>query len=65
MSSVDECSAAVLDLIAESPQLAIEVWAALVAKGYTRQQVRSVIAQLWDHGLLNVGLDQRLRAVRR
>lgn len=58
----DVVANAVLALITETPRLSHEVREQLVRRGFTDGEVRSAIAELWDAGRLNVGLDQRLRS---
>lgn len=62
MEKKQDASDAVLSLISEKPQLSQEVRAQLEKRGFTGSEVRTAVANLWDAGRLNVGLDQRLRS---
>jgi SOS response regulatory protein OraA/RecX len=62
MEKKQEAADAVLSLIAAKPQLSHEVREELVKRGFTGSEVRTAVANLWDEGRLNVGLDQRLRS---
>jgi len=54
----------VLELINVEPRLAHQIRLELVKLGYTNDEGRTAIAELWDSGKLNVGLDQLLRPIK-
>ncbi len=58
---MQDIEAAVLALIATRPMRSYEVRNELTGRGFTARKVRDVVANLWDSGRLNVGLDQKLR----
>lgn len=53
--------AAVIQAIATNPQPAAAVRERLVQQGFSGGEVRTAVANLWDAGRLNVGIDQVLR----
>ncbi len=56
-----DIEAAVLALISTRPMLSQEVRNELTGRGFPAGKVRDAVANLWDSGRLNVGLDQKLR----
>ena len=58
---MQDIEAAVLALIATRPMRSYEVRNELTGRGFAAGKVRDAVANLWDSGRLNVGLDQKLR----
>lgn len=46
----------ILKILKEKPILAQELRLKLVSLGFKEKEARAMIAEMWDHGELNVGL---------
>ena len=55
-----QISFAIIKLITNNPLYAKDVHRLLSKNGFDKNDVRGAIANLWDQGYLNVGLNQKL-----